>query len=331
MKTPNSSTWFLLLFTLMNVLSCVPQRQFSDVENQKKALEQKLAVQDSLQKAGLATDQAYQEMRGDYLLTLRQVEQLRSTNLNLNQSYQELLARYTTLVSQNRDLLTASSEVQQNLRGQADQNLLQSKEKVQQLKDLEAQLTLREQRLRDMESTYGKTLEVRNQEILDLQAQLIARDQELMRAQNTLNTSLQSNIQGNDLSIRQSAGKIYITVSQDLLFKSGSAQLDNKGKAALKDIANALRPERDMNVLVEGHSDNTGAPEKNWEISVNRALAVSMELIRDGIPPERITAAGKSQYAPIADNATREGRLLNRRTEIILVPKNADDTNLIRN
>lgn len=331
MKTPISSSWFFLLFMLIGAASCVPQRQFSDVENQKKELERKLAVQDSLQKAGLATDQAYQEMRGDYLLTLRQVEQLRSTNLNLNQSYQELLARYTTLVNQNRDLLTASSEAQQNLRGQADQNLLQSKEKAQQLKDLEAQLTLREQRLRDMESTYGKTLEVRNQEILDLQAQLNARDQELMRAQNTLNSSLQSNIQGNDLSIRQSAGKIYITVSQDLLFKSGSALLDNKGKSALRDIAAALLPERDMNILVEGHSDNTGTPEKNWELSVNRALAVCMELIRDGIPPERITAAGKSQYAPIADNSTREGRLLNRRTEIILIPKNADGANLIRN
>ena len=162
---------------------------------------------------------------------------------------------------------------------------------------------------------------MRNQEILDLQAQLLARDQELMRAQSSLNTSLQSNLRDNDLSIRQSSGRIYITVSQELLFKSGSAELDNRGKTALKNIAEALKPEQTMRILVEGHTDNTGSEAKNWSLSFDRALAVTLELIRQGVPPQRITASGRAHYAPIASNASKDGRELNRRTEIILAPQ----------
>jgi chemotaxis protein MotB len=321
MKTGTISKASLSCLLCISALACVPQRQFLNLENEKKELERKIAVRDSLEQAGGSMDAGYQELRSDYLLSLKDVEQLRATNINLNESYQELLARYTNLVNQNRNFIAAASEVQEGLRGQADSRLSESQEKERQLSQLEAQLKQREQRLQELESRYGSTLEGHNQEILDLQAQLVARDQELMRTQSSLNTSLQTNIRENDLSIRQSSGRIYITVSQELLFKSGSAELDNRGKTALKSIAAALKPEQNMRVLVEGHTDNTGSDAKNWSLSFDRALAVTLELIRHGIPPQRITASGRAHYAPIASNASKEGRELNRRTEIILLPQ----------
>jgi len=321
MKTSTISKAALLYLFFIGATACIPQRQFLNLENEKKELERKIAVRDSLEQAGGSMDAGYQELRSDYLLSLKDVEQLRATNINLNESYQELLARYTNLVNQNRNFIAAASEVQEGLRGQADSRLSESQEKERQLSQLEAQLKQREQRLQELENRYGSTLEGHNQEILDLQAQLVARDQELMRTQSSLNTSLQTDIRENDLSIRQSSGRIYITVSQELLFKSGSAELDNRGKTALKSIADALKPEQTMRVLVEGHTDNTGSDAKNWSLSFDRALAVTLELIRHGIPPQRITASGRAHYAPIASNASKEGRELNRRTEIILLPQ----------
>ncbi len=321
MKTSTISKASLLCLSFVGATACVPQRQFLDLETEKKELERKIAVRDSLEQAGGGLDATYQELRSDYLLSLKDVEQLRATNINLNESYQELLERYTNLVNQNRNFVAAASEVQEGLRGQADSRQSESQEKERRLRQLETELNQREQRLQALESRYGNTVDMRNQEILDLQAQLLARDQELMRAQSSLNTSLQSNLRDNDLSIRQSSGRIYITVSQELLFKSGSAELDNRGKTALKNIAEALKPEQTMRILVEGHTDNTGSEAKNWSLSFDRALAVTLELIRQGVPPQRITASGRAHYAPIASNASKDGRELNRRTEIILAPQ----------
>ncbi|MEY4105721.1 MAG: OmpA/MotB domain protein [Bacteroidota bacterium] len=321
MKTSSISKAALLYLLFTGIAACVPQREVQNLEKEKKELERKIAVRDSLEQAGGGVDASYQELRSDYLLSLREIEQLRATNINLNESYQELLARYTNLVNQNRAFMSAASEVQESLRGQADSRLGESQEKERRLSQLEAQLNQREQRLQELESRYGSSMDMRNQEIIDLQAQLAARDQELMRAQSSLSNSLQGNIRENDLSIRQSSGRIYITVSQELLFKTGSAELDNRGKTALKSIADALKPEPTLRVLVEGHTDNTGSEAKNWSLSFDRALAVTLELMRHGISPQRITASGRAHYAPIASNASKEGRELNRRTEIILLPQ----------
>ncbi|MBV6428836.1 MAG: hypothetical protein KIPDCIKN_03373 [Haliscomenobacter sp.] len=319
MKKFSLAIWAAALF--LSLGSCVPQRQYLDLANQKAALEKKVAFQDSIHQLSLEESSEFQELNADYLQTLRTVEQLRSTNISLNQSYQELLQRYTNIMNQNREMLNTSSDMQQSLRNQADSRTVEVQDQYQRLTQLQQELTLREQRLQSMESQYAQTLNVRNQEIMDLQAQLEARDQSLSRAQSNLNTSLQENIEDKNLSVRQTSDRIYITVSQDLLFRSGSSQMDNRGKTTLRSVAAALNQEPDMDIIVEGHTDNTGSPDRNWELSTARALAVCKELIAQGIDPQRLTAAGRGAYAPVASNNTKEGQSQNRRTEIILVPK----------
>lgn len=312
----------ILAATLISALgSCVPQRQYLDLTKQKEELEKKVALQDSIHQLSLEESSEFQELNADYLQSLRTVEQLRSTNISLNQSYQELLQRYTNIVNQNREMLNTSSEMQQSLRNQADSRSVEIQDQYQRLAQLQQELSLREQRIRSLESQYAQTLDVRNQEIIDLQAQLDARDQSLSRAQNNLSASLQDNIDDKNLSVRQTADRVYITVSQDLLFKSGSSQLDSRGKTTLRSVASALNQEPGMDIIVEGHTDNTGSQERNWELSTARALAVCKELIAQGIDPQRLTAAGRGSYAPVAPNNTKEGQTMNRRTEIILVPK----------
>jgi chemotaxis protein MotB len=115
-------------------------------------------------------------------------------------------------------------------------------------------------------------------------------------------------------------------MQESLLFPSGSAVVNPKGKEALATLANALNQNPDINVIVEGHTDSVNIHnakfEDNWALSVGRSTAITRILINDYyVAPQRITASGRSQFEPIADNTTPEGRARNRRTEIILAPK----------
>lgn len=127
------------------------------------------------------------------------------------------------------------------------------------------------------------------------------------------------------LSVFTKNGKVYVSMQESLLFPSGSATVNEKGKEALGTLAAALAQSPDIKVMVEGHTDTvpiTKRFEDNWALSVARATSIARILINNyHLAPERITASGRSQYEPIASNETAEGRARNRRTEIILEPR----------
>lgn len=127
------------------------------------------------------------------------------------------------------------------------------------------------------------------------------------------------------LSVATKNGKVYVSMQESLLFPSGSAVINAKGKEALGTLASVLNQNLDINVEVEGHTDSIPIRQRyedNLALSVARATAITRILTNeDKVAPERITASGRSQYEPIADNSTPEGRAKNRRTEIILEPK----------
>ncbi|PJJ60232.1 OmpA/MotB family protein [Hymenobacter chitinivorans] len=131
----------------------------------------------------------------------------------------------------------------------------------------------------------------------------------------------------NDLQVNVRNGKVYVSLSEQLLFKSGSTKVDPKGQEALKKLATALQGNQDVNVLVEGHTDNvpitkgTLGMKDNWDLSVLRATEITRILTESGLNPAQVTPSGRSQYVPVAANTTPAEKALNRRTEIILTPK----------
>lgn len=318
----------LLLCAPFLLNSCVTERQYRSLEQQKSALEQQLAARDSTPSPNNPDALALQETKRDYSLALRQIEQLRATNLNLNQSYQELLTRFGDLSDRNRDLLATSSEAQQNLRGQADQRLLELQEKSRQLQALETQLGMREQRLRDLESSYGKTLEVRNQEFSATQEELIAQEERNLRLQNTLNTILATFVQREALHIQSDAQGVRLRIPKTALFNPNGTQLTPNGKILLKAITETIQSEQPLEIMILGHTDNAGNPPSNWESSLQYAYLAGMELIQLGISPERITIGGKGQFQPQSDNSSRNGREQNQRVELILRAPTALQNNL---
>lgn len=129
----------------------------------------------------------------------------------------------------------------------------------------------------------------------------------------------------NELQVFVKNGRVYVSLQESLLFPSGSAVVNPKGKQALGTLAQVLNSNPDINVVVEGHTDSIpihGKFQDNWDLSTARATAISRILIDSyQVDPARITASGKSKYEPVDSNDTPEGRQRNRRTEIILAPK----------
>ncbi|RYD81065.1 MAG: hypothetical protein EOP53_07145 [Sphingobacteriales bacterium] len=146
---------------------------------------------------------------------------------------------------------------------------------------------------------------------------------------NALKNSLKDALTGfnaDELNIEVRDGKVYVSMSDKLLFRSGSATVEDKGKNALRVLANVLEKNQQVEILVEGHTDNlpikTAVYKDNWDLSTARAANIVRILSSDyKITASRLSAAGRGEYHPIANNKTPEGRAKNRRTEIILSPK----------
>ena len=135
---------------------------------------------------------------------------------------------------------------------------------------------------------------------------------------------LQSMIDGGQLTVSIDAGRIVINLPNNVLFNSGSANLNSEGKEALAQIGDVLKQFSDRRFQIEGHSDNVPIKSarfpSNWELSTTRALAVVHLLTEMGVTPENVSAAGFGEFRPRADNETEEGRQLNRRIEIVMLP-----------
>jgi chemotaxis protein MotB len=142
------------------------------------------------------------------------------------------------------------------------------------------------------------------------------------------------NFGSNELSVSLKNGKVYVSMQESLLFPSGSATVNPRGKEALASLAKALNQNPDINVEVEGHTDSIPISKKyidNWDLSEARSTAIARILIKEYyVHPARIKASGRGEFDPIATNSTPEGRQQNRRTEIILEPKLDELMKLIR-
>lgn len=299
----------IYLLSLLAVLgSCVPQKQYTELKQENERLTQMLGLSDSLVGGNDLDMEARTELQNDYSELLLANERLRATNRNLNQSYQELLERYTTMIEQSKGLINGQS-------GNTATN-----EREQYLQELEARIQQREQRLRSMENSYSQDISEKDQQIIELQNALFQRDQELQRMRNAF-SSVQANFPATDLDISERDGRLYVSLSQELLFRTGSARIDRAGRQAVQQIADALASLPGIEIMVEGHTDNQGDPGTNWELSLERALAVAKALQDNGIRPEDIIVSGRGEHAPRAGNASEYGRAQNRRTEIILSPQ----------
>ena len=280
----------ILFIITLCVTNCVSTKVFNDLESrysEVKIEKNKLQnSQDSLQQSfdkldmKLSETQAYLEISRD------------STKLGLK--INELLNEELDLVKKNSTL-----KIQENI---AKNNALIKKIAIK-----ETELLSRTERIDRLEKIISSQKKI------------------LSDLKNRISEAL-LNYRGKGLSIKQRNGKVYISMENKLLFKSGKWNIELQGKQALMRLSKVLEENPDISILIEGHTDNipftsNGSMESNWDLSTKRATAVVEILLENNnILPQNLTAAGKSEFVPIASNTTIEGRAANRRIEIILSP-----------
>ena len=177
---------------------------------------------------------------------------------------------------------------------------------------------------RQLKST-NEQIAAQRQRLEQLQA-LLDQQQEAAEALRKKIAEALKGFNSNELTIKMKNGKVYISMQESLLFPSGSAVVNPKGKEALSKVAGVLNTSSDININIEGHTDSlpihTVKFADNWELSTARATSIAHVLIDEyRVVPAKLVASGRSEYDPIASNSTPEGRGQNRRTEIILEPR----------
>jgi chemotaxis protein MotB len=187
--------------------------------------------------------------------------------------------------------------------------------------------------------TYEKMETGKSQEIAALQdrvselekekASLITNSQESQKQYDALVKGLSREVEKGQLQVKQYRNMLSVDLADQIFFDSGSATLKEGGKDALKKVGGALKGYENKIIRVVGHTDNVPVLKSpfpsNWELSVARATTVVRFLQDAGVPPERMIAAGRGEYNPVAPNDTPEGRQKNRRIEIMLIDQSLAD------
>ena len=234
----------------------------------------------------------------------------------------KLNERYADLQNAQEDLIKGNVRETQKLLTelQAAQDNLQKKEEL--LRQLEETLDLKKSSLDEL--TFE--LEKRNARLVELEKILDAQKRIVQDLKNKVSEALLG-FENNGLTVTMKNGKVYVSLDEKLLFKSASWDIDANGKNALKKLAGVLEKNPEIQVTIEGHTDNvpynpgSGQLKDNWDLSVKRATTVVRVLLEGSkIDPKRLTAAGRSEFLPVDARNTTDARQKNRRTEVVLTP-----------
>jgi chemotaxis protein MotB len=312
----------------MSVLlfSCVPQRQLEEEQAKRKSCESELAeLKTKSQGFETQLTEATQKLADD----LKVVTGLEKDTSIVGTSFRSLTSKYDKLNQINEQLLDKYNRL---LEG----NLADTKKLSGELQMTQEQLLKKEDELKKLAEELDakkKDLDALNEELKKREARVAELESVLKKkddATNELKKKLSDALlgfEGKGLTITQKNGKVYVSMEESLLFASGSTIVESKGVDALKNVAKVLEQNRDINILIEGHTDDVpmigkGEIKDNWDLSVMRATSIVKIITKNStVDPTRLTAAGRGEYVPIDPAKTPEARKKNRRTEIILTPK----------
>ncbi|WP_378186221.1 OmpA family protein [Aquimarina sp. W85] len=304
----------IILLACMAVFtsSCVSSKVHKELESKYARLKRDHRKTkdelNSLQREFDANQIAADQLNGAY-------EKSREERDQLQKKYESTLANYNALKDSYDALEKNSSEVMAA-------NSKRNRELLAQLEQKEQALSTERSRLEKLQ----RDLQQRSQRVDELENLIMAQDAKMQALKNAISKAMR-NFEGKGLTVEERNGKVYISMENKLLFASGSWSIGTQGRQAVNQLGKVLSENPDIAVLIEGHTDNdpylgTGTIKDNWDLSTKRATAIVTLLLENkAIDPKNLTAAGRGEFAPIADNNAAEGKSKNRRIEVILTPK----------
>ncbi len=318
----------VFLTVALFISSCVPSRQFDELKKKEQTCQDE---NKKLQSENQDLNTKVTELNANMEKLSRDMNDLVKDSLKrgedyrrLTSLYDQLTKSYDKLISNNEKLLAGSNDETKKLIGQLNDARIDLQKKEDELKKQQTDLADREAKLNELKGT----LSDREAKVAELQGVLNQKDSAVKALKDAVNNALVGFV-NNGLSVEQKNGKVYVSMEEQLLFASGSTVVDKRGEDALKKLAVVLENKKDINIMVEGHTDDvpiqgalpSGAKD-NWDLSVLRATSVVKIITKNSaVDPIRISAAGRGPYFPLDAASTADARKKNRRTEIILSPK----------
>ena len=319
----------LLIISLFILSSCITPKVYNELlakhelakkkltKNEKKILQLKETLDDK-------------EKNVQSLNLLVQSLRIDSTNLNnelvaCQKKYNDLNTTYDLLSSKSSRYMAEKADETKELLNQLEKTQSELFAKEDELNKSIANLQEKERNLLSSQNE----LELRSLRVAELEAIINRKDSMVTALKQKISKAL-IGLEGDGLTIVQRNGKVYISLEEDLLFASGKYEVNQTGKQALDKLSEALSYQKDLEILVEGHTDSIplsgkGLVKDNWDLSVMRATSVVKRLTSNtNLDPTQLIAAGRSEFVPLLANTTSDGRSKNRRIEMILSP-NLDD------
>lgn len=330
----------LVLLSVIAVASCVPMNQYKDSEQKKSDY---LSERDLLKKQNERLVVDTTEMGAQLRQLAEANREFKQDTSRLGKKIRHLNDLYESALKMNRDLAASKEALAKGNAAEANKLLSELQDaqadliqREDELKKLEVSLREKKKNLEELQAELQKNneilaaknaeLEERNQRLIELESMLNRKDSIVNALKDKVADALgQFEKDGLKVDIRN--GKVYVSLEEQLLFKTGKWDVDPKGQAALKKLAKVLEQNPDINIMIEGHTDDVpyngkGQIKDNWDLSVKRATSIVRILLSDSsIDPKRLMATGRGEFFPIDKAKTAAARKKNRRTEIILTPK----------
>ncbi len=325
----------LLLIFIISAFSCVPGKKYRTLQGTSR---QFMDERDELKSANISLEMLNRELESKMALMDQEVIKVKDDISKAERERDRALEDYRTISSRYNDLQNAQEEL---IRG----NVKETQKLLSELQAAQANLKSKEDMLRQLEASLDTKkasldeltweLEKRNARLVELEKILDAQKRIAQDLKNKVSEALLG-FENNGLTVTQKNGKVYVSLDEELLFRSGSWEIDGNGRNALRKLAAVLERNPGIQITIEGHTDNvpynpSGSQLRdNWDLSVKRATTVVRVLLDGtGIDPKRLTAAGHGEYLPVDGRNTPDARQKNRRTEVVLTPDLTGLYNLI--
>lgn len=326
----------LIIFQLIIIFlfGCVPVKQFQEMQMKYQKSQEEVSILKS-ENEDLAVKST--ELTSKVEVLKKEIFELLEDSLNKSIELKEIKKNLDKIDQQYSDLQVAQEQL---LKGNAEE----TRRVLRELQETQTGLQVREDKLKDLYDSLEverneftklqNELEERNKKLIELEAILYKKDSIVKDLKNKISKALLG-FENNGLTVTRKDGKVYVSLEEKLLFKSGSAEVGPNGVTALKKLAKVLEENPEIKIMIEGHTDDLDyIPDEkikdNWDLSVLRATTIVRILLSNSkINPKRLTAAGRSEYFPVDPAKTPEARRKNRRTEIILTPDLSELFNLV--
>ena len=319
----------VVIFSLVisTIFSCVPTKQFNDIQEKNRKL---LTEKDLLISENQRFSVENKELFSEFKSLEGEIKEIEKKHRDKTEEYDMIKKDFNRVNRQYIDLQKAQEELikgnDQETRRllkqlQVTQESLQEKE--DELRELEVSLSSKRQNLEELLFE----LDQRKTRLIELEKILQKKDSVVLALKDKVSSALMG-FENDGLSVSLKNGKVYVSLEEKLLFGTGSTIVSTSGVNALKKLGQVLERNTDINIMIEGHTDDvpyksdSGPITDNWDLSVKRATSVVRILLANSsINPKRLIASGRGEFMPIDPAKTTEARRKNRRTEIILTPK----------